>query len=243
MCSTEEVAAFEPVITQASKRLGGELRPLEERNLFGKAFHLVGGIWNRDEEVARFTMAKRFARIAAELMGVDGVRLYHDVSINKEAGGRPTPWHQDSYYWPMDTPNNITMWMPLVDITYEMGGLNFASGSQQDGYLGEGISEDSQGFYDDLIAERGFPVESHSQQQGVLKAGDATFHNGWTLHSAPGNNSERARQVMTVVYYADGVRTFADMGNSHRENDFKAFMPGVVAGELANGEMNPKLYP
>jgi ectoine hydroxylase-related dioxygenase (phytanoyl-CoA dioxygenase family) len=243
VCTPQEVAEFEPVITSASQRLNPPTRPLEERDTFGKAFTLAAGLWNRDEAVARFTLAKRFARIAAELMGVEGVRLYHDVSINKEAGGGYTPWHQDAYYWPMDTPHTITMWMPLVDITHEMGGLNFASGSQHDGYLGEGISDDSQAFYDEVIARRGFPVVSHAKQRGVLKAGDATFHNGWTLHSAPPNNSDRARQVMTVVYYADGVRTFADMGNPHREYDFKAFMPGVVPGELAASPMNPVLYP
>jgi ectoine hydroxylase-related dioxygenase (phytanoyl-CoA dioxygenase family) len=243
VCSSEEVAQFEPVITSASQRFSSETRPLEERDIFGKAFTLVGGLWNRDEEVARFTLAKRFARIAAELMGVDGVRLYHDVSINKEAGGGYTPWHQDAYYWPMDTPHNITMWMPLVDITHEMGGLYFATGSQHEGYLGEGISEDSQSFYDDVIAKKGFPVVSHAQQRGVLKAGDATFHNGWTLHSAPPNNSNRARQVMTVVYFADGVRTFADIGNSNREADFKAYMPGVVPGDLAASPLNPVLFP
>jgi ectoine hydroxylase-related dioxygenase (phytanoyl-CoA dioxygenase family) len=243
VCSREEVARFQPVITSASQRFSSETRPLEERDIFGKAFTLVGGLWNRDEEVARFTLAKRFARVAAELMGVDGVRLYHDVSINKEAGGGYTPWHQDAYYWPMDTPHTITMWMPLVDITHEMGGLYFASGSQHAGYLGEGISEDSQAFYDDVIAKKGFPVVSHAQQRGALKAGDATFHNGWTLHSAPPNNSERARQVMTVVYFADGVHTFADMGNPNREADFKAYMPGVVPGELAASSLNPVLYP
>jgi ectoine hydroxylase-related dioxygenase (phytanoyl-CoA dioxygenase family) len=243
VCSGEEVAAFQPIITSASQRFSTETRPLEERDVFGKAFNLVGGLWNRDEEVARFTLAKRFARIASQLMGVDGVRLYHDVSINKEAGGGPTPWHQDAYYWPMDTPYCITMWMPLVDITHAMGGLNFASGSQHRGYLGEGISEDSQAFYDGVVAEQGFPVVSHAQQRGVLKAGDATFHNGWTLHSAPANNSDRARQVMTVVYFADSVRTFADMGNAHREFDFKTFMPGVVPGELAASPLNPVLYP
>lgn len=243
VCRREEVAQFEPVITHASQRFSSEARPLEERDDFGKAFTLVGGLWNRDEEVARFTLARRFARIAAELMGVEGVRLYHDVSINKEVGGGYTPWHQDAYYWPMDTPHTITMWMPLVDITHEMGGLNFAGGSHRSGYLGEGISDDSQAFYDEVIAQLGFPVVSHALQQGGLKAGDATFHNGWTLHSAPPNNSDRARQAMTVVYFADGVRTYADMGNSHREHDFKTYMPGVVAGELAASSLNPVLYP
>jgi hypothetical protein len=103
-----------------------------------------------------FTLAKRFRAHCAELMGVDGVRLYHDVSINKEAGGGPTPWHQDAYYWPMDTPQHHD-----VDATgrhhSRNGRLNFASGSQHSGYLGEGISEDSQSFYDDVIAKKVSP--------------------------------------------------------------------------------------
>jgi hypothetical protein len=242
VCTSEEVAAFQPVITSASERFSSEKRPLEERDTFGKAFNLVGGLWNRDEEVARFTL-QTLRAYRRRTDGRNGVRLYHDVSINKEAGGGYTPWHQDAYYWPMDTPNNITMWMPLVDITHEMGSLNFASGSQHGGYLGEGISDDSQAFYDDIIAQKGFPVVSHAQQRGILRAGDVTFHNGWTLHSAPPNNSDRARQVMTVVYFEDGVRTFADMGNVNREHDFKAYMPGVVPGELAASSLNPVLYP
>jgi len=243
VCSREEIAQYEPVITGASRRFSTETRPIEERDIFGQAFTLVPGLWNRDEAVARFTLAKRFAGIAAELMGVESVRLFHDVSINKEAGGRYTPWHQDAYYWPMDTEHTITMWMPLIDITHEMGGLNFASGSHREGHLGDGISGDSQAFYDELIANRGFPVVSHAQKQGVLRAGDATFHGGWTLHSAPANNSDRARQIMTVVYYADGVPTYVDMGNPYRQSDFENYMPGVVPGDLAASALNPRLYP
>lgn len=125
----------------------------------------------------------------------------------------------------MDTPHTLTMWMPLVDITHDMGGLNFASGSHQSGYLGEGISDDSQAFYEDVIAQRGFPVVSHALQQGRLKAGDATFHNGWILHSAPPNNSDRARQAMTVVYFAEGVRTYSDMVTSTGNTISKPICP------------------
>jgi hypothetical protein len=50
------------------------------------------------------------------------------------------------------------------------------------------------------------------------------------------------RQVITVVYYADGTFTFPEMGNPHRESDFRAYMPGVKAGELAVSPINPLLY-
>src|SRR5512140_3690692 len=100
------------------------------------AFIQVMNLWVRDEAVRRYVLARRFAKIAADLMGVKGVRIYHDQALYKEAGGGITPWHQDHYYWPMDTDNTITMWMPLMDITPEMGTLVFASGSQVNGHLG-----------------------------------------------------------------------------------------------------------
>ncbi len=242
VCSPAEIAAYAPVITGAADRLGYQAQPLEERDTIGQAFVLVGGIWNRDEAMARFTLARRFARVAAELMGVNAVRLYHDVAINKEAGGGYTPWHQDSYYWPMDTVHTVTMWMPLVPITPEMGAIAFASGSHRQGDLGEHhISDDSHDHFERVVRERGFPVAS-SVAEGGMAAGDATFHAGWTLHSAPPNRSERMRQVITVVYYADGTRAFAEMGNPHRESDFRAYMPGVRPGEPAASPLNPLVY-
>jgi ectoine hydroxylase-related dioxygenase (phytanoyl-CoA dioxygenase family) len=155
VCSPEEVAAYRPVITEAVARFRRQPRPLEERDTIGKAFLLVGGIWNRDERMARFTLARRFAKIAADLMGVEGVRLYHDVAVDKEPGGGYTPWHQDSYYWPMDTLKTVTMWMPLVDITREMGAISFASGSYHAGDLGdEAISDYSHAYFEKIITPR-----------------------------------------------------------------------------------------
>jgi ectoine hydroxylase-related dioxygenase (phytanoyl-CoA dioxygenase family) len=242
VCSPEEMAAYAPVIADAASRFSGASRPLEQRDTQGRAFILVGGIWNREPAMARFTLARRFARLAAELMGVDAVRLYHDVAINKEAGGGYTPWHQDSYYWPMETPHTVTLWMPLLEISRRMGALNFASGSHQHGCLGElPLSDASHRYFARLIGQRGFPVVNHAAGE-PMAAGDATFHAGWTLHSAPDNQSDQARQAITVVYYADGTRTFADMGNPHREADFRAYMPGVRPGELAVSSLNPLVY-
>ena len=85
-----------------------------------------------------------------ELMGVDGVRLYHDQALYKEPGGGYTPWHQDQTYWPLDTTHTITMWMPLLDIPRKVGSMRFASGSHAFGNLGkEGIGDDSQAYFDD----------------------------------------------------------------------------------------------
>lgn len=237
VCSPEEVAAYRPILTGTVYRSNTQALPLEERDTYGKAFIQIGNLWLRDDGARKFVFGRRFAKIAGELMGVDAVRFYHDQALYKEAGGGLTPWHQDQYYWPMDTNKTVTMWMPLVDVSIEMGALTFASGSHK-GYLGHlQISDDSQDYFDQLVQERGFPVVHDAMQ-----AGDATFHAGWTLHSAPGNSSDTAREVMTIIYYADGVRIMAPIDNPARQSDCNHLFPGVKAGELAVSRLTPLLY-
>src|SRR5688572_22049682 len=119
----EELEFYRKAIKDAAARYNTEKRKMEERDTYGKAFLQIMNLWEVDATVKKFVFAKRFANIAAQLMGVPGVRLYHDQALFKEPGGGPTPWHQDEYYWPLDTTNCVTMWMPLIDISVEMGML------------------------------------------------------------------------------------------------------------------------
>lgn len=235
--SPSEIAIYGPAIERAADKYKTEQRALSERDTYGKAFLQIMNLWRVDEAVRRFTLARRFAKIAADLMGVDGIRLYHDQALFKEPGGGPTPWHQDQFYWPLDTDKTITMWMPLVDVPVEMGALSFASGSQREGYLGNlGISDASDAYFEDLVVQRGFP-----RVVDPMAAGDATFHSGWTLHNAPSNPTERIRSVFTVIYFADGARIKAP-DNPNRQADLETWLPGLKAGDLAASELNPLVF-
>src|SRR5690348_13714837 len=77
VCSHEEIAVYRDVLNAAAYRFNTETRPMEERDTYGKAFLQVMNLWLRDEAVRRYVLARRFAKIAADLMGVDAVRLYH----------------------------------------------------------------------------------------------------------------------------------------------------------------------
>jgi len=233
-----EVDAYRPLIDRAAMEYRYDRRPLEERDTYGRAFIQSPNLWRRDATLAGFTLARRFARVAAELMGVAGVRLYHDQALYKEPHGGFTPWHQDQTYWPLDTRHTITLWMPLVDTPRETGSMNFVTGSQHAGDLGmPGIGDDSQQYFDSLISARGYTVATY----GALSAGDATFHAGWTIHGAAANPSTAMRSVMTVIYFADGVRVAAPHSDAQR-GDLKVWLGGLPPGELACGPKNPVVW-
>jgi ectoine hydroxylase-related dioxygenase (phytanoyl-CoA dioxygenase family) len=238
VASHDEVAAYRPAILAARDRFGPAPTPLEDRNTYGKAFLKGINLWERDEATRWFVLARRFAKVAADLLGVDGVRIYHDQALLKEASGGITPWHQDQHYWPLDTSNTVTMWMPLVDLTPEMGTMRFAAGSHREGYLGDmPISDDSEARLEGFVRARGFRVDPGQ----AMAAGDATFHYGWMLHGAPGNSTTRTREVMTIIWFADRAH-ITEPDNFNRRRDLARWMPGLQPGDLAASELNPLVY-
>lgn len=239
LATPQEVAFYRERIKASTDEVAKAYAKLEDRDTYGKAFIQNMNLWRNDEAVARFTLAKRFGKVAAELMGVSGVRLYHDQALFKEPGGGPTPWHQDQQYWPLDGVKCVTLWMPFVDASADMGTMHFAAGSHDLGYLGPlNISDDSEQRLSDLITERGYEVRS----AGDMAAGDATFHDGWILHGAPGNRSaDTTREVMTIIYFEDGARTSVP-DSLQRENDLASWFPGLVGGDVAASELNPLIW-
>ena len=230
-----DLAAHREAISKACLRFGHEDRHLEDRDTYGKAFLQVTNLWQKDEAVKAFVFEKQFAQFAADLLGVQQVRLYHDQALFKEAGGGHTPWHQDKFYWPLDTEKMITMWMPLVDIDDTMGMVRFASGSHTDGPVESvEISDQSEEMFSRYVRERKFPIEGPSS----MMAGDATFHLGWTIHSAGANRSQKMREVMTIIYFADGAR-ITEPQSEYQQADLEAWFPGQRPGEIAASPINP----
>ena len=235
-----QVELFRSHIGHAVEKHFEERKRLQQSEVvddYNAYFTQVTNLWEKDEMVKRFVFAKRFAKIAADLMGVAGVRLYHDQALFKEPGGLPTPWHQDQYYWPLDTVKTITMWMPLVDVSRQMGSLKFALKSHTDGPVGDiAISDHSNEFYEKHIKDTRYNIIDNE-----LSAGDATFHSGWTIHAASGNESRKRREVMTIIYYEDGARVL-EPDNKNRRIDMETFLPGIKPGEIAASPLNPVLY-
>ncbi len=199
-------------------------------------YHLAN-VWRKGEEVREFVFASRFARIAAELMGVNRVRLYHDEVLMKEPGGVSTPWHKDHYNWPLATHHTIKLWLALADIRLDMGVMRYATGTHRAGQFPEvPPSYESDEMFKQIIHDHNIPVVSYA-----MKAGDASFHSGALLHSALANESMDRRDVLAIIYYEDGAKIML-ANHEHRRRDLEEFFPGLHPGDVAEGLLNPLLY-
>lgn len=229
------IADHGAVIRDLVAQRARDLPPLERRGTYGKAFQQIMQLWQADARARAFTLSARLGRIAAELMGVRGVRLYHDQALFKEPGGGITPWHADQHYWPLASDRCCTAWIPLQETPLEMGPLEFAVGSQRCAFGRDlPIGDESER----LLAQRlsDLPVE-----RSPYALGEVSFHAGWTFHRAGANATTRMRAVMTVIYMDIDMR-LAQPGNRNQENDRAENCPGIPVGAIIDSPVNPVIW-
>ena len=211
--------------------------PLSQRSTYDKAFLQVANIWRQSNIVKELVFSRRLARIATELLGSNGVRLYHDQALYKEPGGGITPWHVDQYYWPLASPATVTAWIPLQDTPVEMGPLSFASGSHRFPFLRDlSISDASE-----QVIQEAMDRERYPYVERPFELGDVSFHNGYTFHRAPPNRSRQARQVMTIIYMDRDIKV-SEPTNDQQRGDLETWLPGTRIGATPDGPLNPVLY-
>jgi ectoine hydroxylase-related dioxygenase (phytanoyl-CoA dioxygenase family) len=232
------LASYEPEITGKVIELNTQQVPLAERDTYGRAFLQVENLWRHSPVVEDFVRSTRLARIAAELLQVRSVRLYHDQALYKEAGGGITPWHRDQYYWPLSTDRTVTAWIPLQDTPAEMGPLTLAAGSHRSPDGRELlISDESEQAFADSVARAGYTVDD-----APYALGDASFHAGWTVHRAGRNTTPVPRRVMTIIYMDADIQV-TQPDNEWRKADWRSWLSEAPVGGRPEGPLNPVLYP
>lgn len=228
---------YNKIISEQVEKMNTVTSQLEERDTYGKAFLQLFNLWRENETVKEFVFSKRLAKIASDLMQVEGVRMYHDQALFKEGGGGITPWHADQYYWPLSTDKTITAWIPLQAVALEMGPLEFSAGSHK---IVEGrdlkIGDDSE----KLISEK-LRVTDFEHVIEPFDLGEVSFHSGWVFHRAGANVTNQVRKVMTVIYM-DKNMILQKPTNKNQEVDWHTWCPGANIGEVIDTPLNPVLY-
>lgn len=113
--------------------------------------------------------------------------------------GKPTPWHQDGAYWPIEPLATCTVWIALDASTQDNGCLRFVPGSH---LLGK-VLPHKPCHSDQFVLNRGLadPTVWESRAHDVvLEPGQVSIHDVLLLHSSRANRSGRRRAGVTFRY-------------------------------------------
>ncbi|MDO9357343.1 MAG: phytanoyl-CoA dioxygenase family protein [Solirubrobacteraceae bacterium] len=194
-------------------------------------------MWQGDSEVLRlFALSPRIGRLAADLLGVDDTRIYHDNVLSKTPGCGRTPWHFDAHHFPIASRDIVTSWIPLQAIPAPMGPLAFAAGIETWKVVDGVDFSSTDSSYDRGVAET-FKEAGVVVDDTPFELGEVSFHHAWCFHFARGNATTQPRQVMATTYFADG----APLVDSPTQvsGDFEKFMPGATPGAVIDTPLNP----
>ncbi|GAB3263375.1 phytanoyl-CoA dioxygenase family protein [Larkinella harenae] len=242
----EELEHWRTVVMQAVRERAGQKMPgkavmvgdddgiNEDTEFFGKVFDQLLNLWQTNEDVRELMLDPRIGEMAANLAGVDGIRIWHDQALFKRPWANPTAWHLDTPFWSFSDRRALSIWVALDDATLENGCLYFIPGSfQTTTFKNAGIGKNMDGIF------TLYPELASTQSVAVpMKAGSCSFHNGLTIHGAGANMTSGYRRAMTCAYMPDG-NTFNGQANILPEPYLSALR---VGNTLNNDEQNPLIY-
>jgi phytanoyl-CoA hydroxylase len=159
----------------------------------------------QDDYFARLFLGGKLERLAETLLAdqVVGKNLQY---FNKPPGvGQPTPAHQDGYYFKLNPPEALTMWLALDVVDAENGCVRYVRGSHTRGmrpHAKTGVLGFSQG-----ITDYGRPEDTADEIMFPAQPGDLLAHHALTIHRADGNRSaSRTRRSLGFIYYAASAK-------------------------------------
>ena len=191
-------------------------------------------LWMDHEGMRQLMLDERLGKMAADLAGVEGIRIWHDQALIKEAWANPTAWHLDNPYWSFSSRNAISLWVALDDATLSNGCLYFMPGTHREAtFENSGITQEIADLF------RVYPQwKERSPMAAPMKAGDCSFHNGLLAHGAGANMTPGRRRAMTCAYMPEG-----EVFNGQKNVLPDAYMETLSEGDvLDNDEINPLIY-
>jgi ectoine hydroxylase-related dioxygenase (phytanoyl-CoA dioxygenase family) len=206
----------------------------DDADYFGNVFDQLLNLWQTNSKVKELMLDDRIGKMAAELAGVDGIRIWHDQALIKRPWANPTAWHLDTPFWSFSTRDALSIWIALDDATVENGCLYFIPGSHKlTTFENPGITKNMNAvfeFYPQFAKTKPFVA--------TMKAGSASFHNGLCIHGAGPNMTPGFRRAMTCAYMPEGS-VFNGEKNILSEEKFSKLQIGQV---MDDDEQNPLIY-
>lgn len=242
--SPDELAEWREAVEAAAERRwhaeapadGHPLRNDQDDDYFRRVFTQCVNLWQVSDHVKRLILDERIGRIATELAGVEGVRVWHDQSLIKEPWANPTPWHLDCPLWPFHNDDSISIWVALDDATVENGCMYFIPGSHTEAKFDRNADFGPQmrqlfDVYPQWAEREAVPI--------TMRAGSCSFHNGMLAHGAGANMTPGRRRAMTCIYMPLDA-TFSGVQDILTDTQMATLK---VGDPLDDDVRNPIVYP
>src|SRR5258708_3345958 len=206
----------------------------KEADYFKNVFDQLLNLWQTNDKVRKLMLDERIGKMAAELSGSDGIRIWHDQALIKRPWANPTSWHLDTPFWSFSDRRALSIWVALDDVTLENGCMFFIPGSYKETtfespQIGKNVGE---------IFNQYTQFKNSRSAPAVIKATSFTFHNGLTIHGAHANMTSGQRRAMTCAYMPDG-NVYNWKPNILPDSYLRQIK---VADLLNNNEQNPLIY-
>jgi hypothetical protein len=196
--------------------------------------------WLEHQLLREYVLSPRIAKIAADLLDVPRVRLYHDNLMSKEPGCGRTPWHYDDHHFPLATQDVVTAWIPAQPIPKAMGPLAFAYPIATYKLVESVAFNKFDTSYDRQVMDI-FRRHRVAIEDGPFEIGEISFHHNLSFHTAAANRTRQSRVVLANTFYADGARVIDQP--TMVSGDWQKFIPDTKPGEIAASKLNPICWP
>lgn len=155
-----------------------------------------------DSYFERLAKSEKIAGLADAILG--GPAILKNVQFFNKVPriGKPTPAHQDGYYFMIKPQQAVTMWLSLGDADAENGAICYIPESHKKGMRKHGetsVLGFSQGITDWTQAD------TDDEVQMEASPGDILFHHSLTIHRANANESSRHRKSIGFIFYREDV--------------------------------------
>jgi len=230
------VAAMGSARVAENQDYGKDDKKSSETEYYEAVFMQKVNLWKTNDAIKKMFLGAELGAMVSRLAGVDGMRVWHDQTLQKMPWSNPTAWHLDNPYWSFFSRDAITIWIALDDATPENGCLYYLPGTHRSAEFGRNVP---------ISPSIGKLFKAYPEWKGIepivgrMKRGDCGFHNGLTAHGAGANMSPGFRRAMTCAYMPEGS-TFNGQKNILPEEVFSRLAFGDV---LENDELTPRVWP
>ena len=174
-------------------------------------------LWMADADFRALALESPSGAIAAACMRSARINLMADLILVKEPHTPSlTPWHHDQPYNWYDGSQACGMWLSLDTATAESGAVEWVTGSHKWGRWFEAAPFDGSDAYELSDGFDPMPDFDAARDQYRIvgfdtKPGDCIVNHLLTIHSAPGNQSDRRRRAIIYRFAGDDA-TYAERG-------------------------------